>query len=471
MISCIWLRHDLRLSDNTALQHAAKNSKDGLVALYVIASETWLQHQWSDYKVDFILRRLVELEDELIKLNIPLKIIEVKKFIQIPSTILKFCEQHNISSLFANRELLVDEINRDKNVAAKLISKGIKFNLYDDVTILPPEQVKKANGEPFKVFTPFKKSLLQKLTPEQYLADFKKPAKQKSLKIKSDKIPDKITGFNRIKDVEFWPASSAAAKKRLQHFLKNKVASYNKDRDFPILRGTSKISVYLANGVLSVRQCITLLCDCCGARDLHSLDQGASTWLSELIWRDFYYAIAYHYPQVVKNQVFNTKYKKIPWSKSKANFTAWCEGRTGFPLVDAAMRQLNSIGWMHNRLRMVVAMFLTKTLFINWRWGEDYFMRHLIDGDFASNNGGWQWSASTGTDAAPYFRIFNPTTQSEKFDSTGEFIRKYCPELADCSNKEIHNPSLETRKKCGYPSPIVDYKAMRAKVIAEFKKL
>lgn len=474
MNQCFWFRQDLRLKDNYALRLASEEKSGSLLALYIIAPETWVEHCWSSAKVDFILRQLEQLSGELLKLNIPLKILSVNTFSEIPKKLLSFCDKNKITSVYANKQLLLDEMQRDKNVTVALAKKDIEFHEYDDTTILHPTDSLKKDGTPFKVFTPFKRQWMQRVTPGHFLVNNIKPVKQKNLISDADVIPKTVTGYERnLELVSLWPEGEVNAHKRLLKFYHERVSDYEKQRDFPALDGTSLISPYLANGVLSPQQCLTLLCDELGVDDLDGLgkNKGAFCWLNEIIWRDFYYAVAYLFPEVAKNQPFKQKTKKLQWSKSKKNFEAWCEGRTGFPLVDAAMRQLNQTGWMHNRLRMVTAMFLSKTLFIHWRWGEDYFMRHLVDGDFASNNGGWQWSASTGTDAVPYFRIFNPTTQSERFDPDGSFIKEYCPELSTCTNKQIHNPPNLLRQSLNYPEPIVDYKLMRQKVLAKFKEL
>lgn len=469
MSSCFWFRTDLRLKDNLALKKA---NNDDLIALFIITPNTWQQHHFSDCKVDLILRRLAVLSQELDQLNIPLKIINVKTFDAIPAAITAFCVKHEIDTLYANKELLINEAQRDKRVKKALAEKDISFLTFDDMTVLPTHATLKQDGTPFKVFTPFKRNWLKVVTPDCYLADTEALKKQKKLKIASDDVPKKIAGFLPTPDIaENWPVDTRAITRRLNTFCNEKAADYEKNRDFPALCATSQLSAYLATGCLSVRQCITALCDAVDAHDIYHLSKGASCWLNELIWREFYQGVVCHFPDVVKGEPFKPNTKKLRWSKSEKNFEAWCVGQTGFPLVDAGMRQLNQTGWMHNRLRMVVAMFLTKTLFIDWRQGEAYFMQHLVDGEFAANNGGWQWSASTGTDAVPYFRIFNPTTQSERFDKEGDFIRHYCPELAACDNKQIHNPSSTLRKELGYPQPIVDYKVMRAKVMAAFKEL
>jgi len=257
-----------------------------------------------------------------------------------------------------------------------------------------------------------------------------------------------------------------AAHDQLEQFVAKKAARYKDDRDFPALDGTSLLSPYLANGVLSGRQCLI------AARQSGASGKGIETWINEIAWRDFYIHILYHYPRVSMHRAFKPETEALEWNSPGEHFEAWKEGRTGVPIVDAAMRQLKATGWMHNRLRMVTAMFLTKNLFINWRLGEAWFMQNLVDGFLASNNGGWQWSASTGTDAAPYFRVFNPVTQSERFDPDGEFIRRWVPELAKLDSKRIHEPSRKGGViPKGYPRPIVDLKESRKEAIARFQAL
>lgn len=468
---CIWFRQDLRVQDNSALTQACSNA-DGVVAVFVLTPKTWQRFDWAPCKVDFQLRALQALSLRLAALNIPLKILNCDTFANTPKKILDFCMTHKIKKLFANRQYLIDEIARDAKVESLLVGNAIQFQCDDDMTVLPPEAVLKKDGTPFKVFTPFKKNWLQVVNPDDY-QPYRAPSKQQPIGIEPDKIPDKIGGFRHDVAQALWPVDEKMTQKKLVSFCKTRADRYQADRDFPSIDATSQLSAYLCVGVLSVRQCIAALLKVKNCESLGGLAKfpGAACWLSELIWREFYIAIAYHFPQVVRRKPFKPETDRLSWSKSQKRFEAWCAGKTGFPLVDAAMRQLNQIGWMHNRLRMVTAMFLTKTLFLDWRLGEQYFMQHLIDGEFAANNGGWQWSASTGTDAAPYFRIFNPTSQSEKFDAQGDFIRQYCPELSSLSNKAIHNPSADERKALGYPSPIVDYRLMRETVISAFKAL
>jgi deoxyribodipyrimidine photo-lyase len=254
------------------------------------------------------------------------------------------------------------------------------------------------------------------------------------------------------------------------------VHAYAEDRNRVDLEGTSGLSPYLRFGMVSARQAVGAALDTREAAPNKSAEKGADVWLSELIWREFYSAILYHFPQV-RSHSFREKYRTIQWANDKTEFEAWCEGRTGYPLVDAAMRQLVQTGWMHNRARMVVASFLTKDLLIDWRWGEKWFMQHLLDGDPASNNGGWQWTAGTGTDAAPYFRIFNPVSQSTKHDPDGSYIRKYVPELTDVPDKYIHEPwtmpdDVQAEAGCvigeEYPAPIVEHSWARERTLEAY---
>ena len=250
------------------------------------------------------------------------------------------------------------------------------------------------------------------------------------------------------------------------------IDAYGNARDFPALNGTSALSPYLACGAISPRQCLAAATAADGQR-LQAGRAGPTAWITELIWREFYRHVLVGFPRVCRNRAFKVQTDRIRWRRDEDDFGSWCAGRTGVPIVDAAMRQLLETGWMHNRLRMVVAMYLTKDLFIDWRQGERFFMTHLVDGDFASNNGGWQWAASTGTDAAPYFRIFNPISQSRRFDPDGTFIHRYCPELADLGGRAIHDPAAlppPARGAIDYPDPIVDHTRARARVMAAFRE-
>ena len=262
---------------------------------------------------------------------------------------------------------------------------------------------------------------------------------------------------------DMWPAGEESAEVKLIHFYENNIQSYEQNRDSPSVSGTSQLSPYLASGVISIKQCWHATTHYCGRSD------SVIVWQNELLWREFYNHILIDYPQISKHKPWKIKTDTIQWRDNETELRAWQLGQTGFPIIDAAMRQLLSCGWMHNRLRMITAMFLSKHLMIDWRLGERWFMKHLIDGDLAANNGGWQWCASTGTDAVPYFRLFNPVRQSERFDPEGKFIRHYLPELSALSNKEIHFPIKNRPEE--YPMPIIDLADGRKRVLAEFKAL
>jgi len=459
-----WFRADLRMTDNTSLLQAATTA-EAVLGLFILTPTTWQRHHLSSAKIQFTLNNLAILSEHLKKQGIPLLIRTIDYFSDCPGLLLKFCKEHDINAVYFNEQYEYDERRRDERVKKILAANNILVKTFHDQCVLAPGEVLSQKAEPLKVFTPFKKTWLETAWNNQAFRPNNNLIKKFNASIKPDIIPDILPSFQCTVDISRWAPGEIAAKKQLLAFCNHKLKNYKNDRDVPSLNGTSELSPYLAQGILSPQQCIETMMQALDTDDFRLLQNnaGVATWLSELIWREFYKHILYFFPNVCRNQPFKLQTKKIPWRKDKALFKAWCEGKTGFPIVDAAMRQLNQTGWMHNRLRMVVAMFLTKTLFIHWRWGEDYFMEHLIDGDFSANNGGWQWSASTGTDSVPYFRIFNPTTQSERFDPEGTFIKTYCPELAGVDAKKIHEPGD------AYIKPIVNYKEMRALVIGVFK--
>lgn len=465
----MWFRRDLRCQDNPALFAACKQAPDGVIGLFIITPETWQNHAMASVQVDFLLKNLAVLSEELAKLNIPLLIREVPSFKEVPALIAELVDKIKIDALYFNRQYEWDERERDQAVIKKLTCT---IHTFDDQVIIPPEKILNQQQEPFKVFTPFKRKWLF-LAKDFYSSPLPRPKVQPVISCIGDPVPNSVKGFANV--IPLPTAGEAAAIQRLRDFCKKQIDQYQTARDFPALDATSHLSAYLTLGVLSPRQCITrvMLEKNIGHFSDFSDKSGAAIWVSELIWREFYKMIMFHFPQVCKYQPFQAATKKLKWNNDKKLFARWCEGTTGFPLVDAAMRQLKQTGWMHNRLRMLTAMFLTKILFIDWRWGERYFSEHLIDCDFSANNGGWQWSASTGTDSVPYFRIFNPITQSERFDANGDFIRQFCPELSALDAKTIHDP-FERRMKntaLDYPEKIVDYKTARGRTLHAFKSL
>jgi deoxyribodipyrimidine photo-lyase len=470
MRAIVWFREDLRVNDNPALWHAAQKSKGNVVAIFLLDIAMWQKHEMAACRVEFLLRGLQALSLELAILNIPLLVRQVDK--NVPADILKLVTELKCEALFFNQQYEVNELARDAAVTALLEKNDIAVNSFHDQTILLPGSVTTGGGGYFKVFTAYKRAWYQKFSKTND-APLPAPKKQAALEIKSSSVPTALAGFKSTVDPEIWPSGEKVAHKRLQKFIKDHIKNYAKERDFPALCGTSQLSPYLAMGMISARECFhaALLAN---HNELDSGNQGAATWMVELIWRDFYKNILIAVPRISKHHAYKRATEKLAWRNDKKQLQAWQEGNTGFPLIDAAMRQLNTIGWMHNRLRMVVAMYLAKNLFLDWRLGERYFIQHLIDGDLSSNNGGWQWSASTGTDAVPYFRVFNPVTQSERFDPNGTFIRKYCPELAALDDKSIHDPHSRApllAAAANYPMPTVDLKKSRAEAIERFKKL
>lgn len=466
MRTLIWFREDLRCTDNIALYEAAKSATKGMAAIFLVTPRFWQKHAMAPIRIQFMLEGLNLLNQALAKKNVALKIISVENSQNPAKTLYQYAQKINANQLFFNRQYEFDELKRDQIVTDYFQSRGISVHSYDDQIIFPATAIRTQTGEPFKVFTPFKRAWLKKAYEEGIPGNFPAPKKQAEL-IDAPSLLSNSSFY----DLKHWPAGETYAIKRLRHFIEHKITSYHETRDFPALNGTSQLSPYLSTGMISSRQCFNATLQF-NHGEFDSGNRGAIMWINELIWREFYKIILIAFPQISKNKAFKPETDKIIWCQDGKLLRAWQQGLTGYPLVDAAMRQLNTTGWMHNRLRMVVAMFLTKTLFLDWRLGEKYFMQHLIDGDLAANNGGWQWSASTGVDSVPYFRIFNPLRQSERFDPEGKFIRNFCPELADLDNKTIHQPYQNQAlfsKPINYPYPIVNHAHAKARVVAVFK--
>jgi len=469
-----WFRTDLRISDNQALAEAI-SAADELLSIFIITPKTWQDHDASPAKIQFILNNLKKLSETLAKQGIPLLIKQVRSFTECSKVLQQVCEKYHIKALYFNKQYELDEHERDKQVIKVLSKNNIKVYAYDDQAVLPLDWISSKQGSPLKVFTPFKKCWLNHVAELTAWKICPTPQKKFVAKVLPDSVPNKIKEFTCIQSLVMWPPGETKAQDRLDSFCQDHLRYYHLKRDYPSCEGTSKLSPYLAQGVLSPRQCIVAMMNYLNVRSFLEILNfpGPATWLSELIWRDFYKYIMHHFPDVCRYKPFRLETERLLWRYDANQFSAWCNGLTGFPLVDAAMRQLNQTGWMHNRLRMVTAMFLAKVLFLDWREGERYFMQNLIDGDLAANNGGWQWCASTGTDAVPYFRIFNPLLQSKRYDPDAKFIKTFCPELTSLDPKVLHNlyQHAEAFKKINYPEPIVDYKSMRIKVMDAFKGL
>lgn len=471
----VWFRRDLRTHDNRALHAAAQAADRGVVGVFVVSPAEWKAHDDAPVKVDFWLRNLRELSVSLAALNIPLVIVEATTTARIAPLLLDIATRCECDALYYNHEYEVNEQARDRAVASHLRSRGIESRAFHDHVVFDPSSIRTGTGGFYSVFTPFKKAFIRR-AEEETIRVLPKPRKQASMVCEPSPVPESVPGFESKIDPAHWPAGERHALTRLARFCEKSIARYKNDRDTPSLDATSRLSPYLNAGIVSPRQCIAAAVEANAGRmdDAKGGGPGQAHWISEVIWREFYQHVLVGYPRVCMNRAFRPATDRIRWDTNDMLFERWCEGRTGVPIVDAAMRQLATLGWMHNRLRMIVAMYLSKDLFLDWRLGERFFMRSLVDGDLGSNNGGWQWSASTGTDAAPYFRIFNPASQSERCDPEGAFIRRWVPELSDVHGEAIHDPSrlpALLRSKLNYPEPLVDRTKTKDRVIEAFRAL
>ena len=464
----VWLRNDLRMDDNPALREACKLSEE-VHAIYIYSQNQNKEHNEANCKIDFFIENLKDLSKSLSKVNIPLTIINSDGFNDNPEIIKKYIEVNSIEKIFWNNQFGEDEINRDESVKDLLQNSNIEIKTFDEQVVFEPGSILTGEGKPYSVFTPFKRKWIENFTLDKLDIEFKYTEK-KSTKIKSN-INDFNFNFQKTHsvDMSLWPIGENEAQMRLQFYLDKNIFKYAQDRNDPIIDGTSRLSAYLASGIISPKRCILEALKL-NNFELDSGEKGIVKWIDEIIWREFYKNIMFSFPKVSRGQPFQEYTKKIKWRFNDDELNAWKSGNTGFPIIDAAMKQLINEGWMHNRLRMVVAMFFTKNMLHDWRLGEEFFMQNLIDGDFSSNNGGWQWSSSTGTDAAPYFRIFNPLTQSKNFDSNGFFIKKYISELKDLDKKDIHDPDESIRNHLNYPSQILDLKQSRLRAIEAFNE-
>jgi len=468
MKSLVWLRNDLRMDDNPALRSACINS-DEVSCIYIYSKEQIKLHNEANCKIEFIISNLKNLSNSLKKINIPLTIVDSDGFSDNPSKILDVVSERSISKVYWNNMFGTDENKRDQEVQKILSDNNVEHETFDDQVVYSPGTIKTKEDKPYSVFTPFKRRWIENFNIDFLDIEFNYIAKNNS------GIDSNVNEFNfdfkktHSVDMSLWNIGEDSAISILYNYLDAKVLRYSKDRNDPIIDGTSRLSPYLASGIISSKRCILEALK----KNNFELDSGESgivKWIDEIIWREFYKNIMHSFPKVSKGLPFQDYTKDIKWRFDKNEFEAWKTGRTGFPIIDSAMRQLITEGWMHNRLRMVVAMFFTKNMLHDWRLGEAFFMENLLDGDFSSNNGGWQWSSSTGTDAAPYFRIFNPITQSKNFDADGLFIKKHIKELQDLDKKEIHEPSEKIRNQLNYPKQILDLKESRLRAIDAFSE-
>ncbi len=464
-----WIRRDLRLHDHYALSQALKNADETfLVFVFDELILTKLKNK-KDRRLTFIFDSLKEIESLLNEVGSSLII----KYGDPAKIIPELALELKVDGLYFNRDYEPYAKKRDESVTKTLEKNKISVFSFKDHVFYEKQEVLNGKREIYKVFTPYKNKWLETFRAQESVVPNFNCVLKKMAKFNNPNSINKKNWMNTIGFEEITcvlKGGTTEAMGLLSQFKKH-MHNYKEARDIPALNQTSNLSTYIRMGNLSIRDMIRA--------SLEKSNEGASTWLSELIWRDFYQVILDVYPKV-ETHSFKLEYDQIIWLGSKADFKSWCEGETGYPIVDAAMRCLNETGLMHNRLRMVVASFLTKTLLIDWRLGERYFAEKLLDFDLAANNGGWQWSASTGVDAQPYFRIFNPYNQSEKFDPDGIFIRDWCPELSLFSNKQIHYPHEsdmveQVEAKCfigsDYPHPIVAYKGQKDKALAMYKAI
>ena len=452
-----WFRRDLRLTDNRALSSAFEKSKCVLLCFIFDTHILNRLKNKKDARVEFILNSLKFISKQLKQKKSKLFILNGKPELLIP----EICKKFHLSAVFTNEDYECYAKKRDQKVKKILKSQNIHFHSFKDHVIFGSE-VLKEDGSAYRVFTPYKKAWLNKLNPSEDLKIHNSDL-NKLFPIKSKNWELKDLGFKKT-DL-FLLTGEKEAQKQLKKFSRS-IHKYHQNRDYPYRCKNSHLSVHLRFGTLSIRSCVRMA--------LKKKNPGSESWLSELIWREFYSMILDQFPHIEK-QAFKKKYQNIKWHHNEKWFQAWCRGQTGFPIVDAGMRQLNQTGFMPNRLRMITASFLVKDLLIDWRKGERYFADKLLDFDLASNNGGWQWCAGTGCDAQPYFRIFNPITQSQKFDPQGKYIKNWVKELRNLDVKKIHFPKkyqkeLPLQLGKDYPLPLVDHKTQRQKIIKKFKR-
>jgi deoxyribodipyrimidine photo-lyase len=470
----VWFRRDLRDFDHAALYHALTGADAVFCAFVFDRAILDALPDAADRRVEFIHDSVGELAAALDRRGGGLIVRHADARDEVP----RLAAQLRVAAVYANHDYDPAARERDAAVEHALRSVGIAFHTSKDQVIFERDEILSQSGKPFAVFTPYRNAWLKALTPF-FLRSYPVARHAGALASPPPDVASVLPGleslgFARTNLRELRVATGMSGGASLFADFRKRIDAYADARDYPALRGPSYLSVHLRFGTVSIRELAAFAHD----RSLRENGRGAATWLSELIWREFYAQVLWHHPHVVAH-AFRAEYDGLAFPNDRERFAAWREARTGYPIVDAAMRQINATGYMHNRLRMIAASFLVKDLLVDWRWGERYFADKLIDYDLASNNGGWQWAASTGCDAQPYFRIFNPVTQSQRFDPDGKFIRKYVPELAALGARDIHAPwtvSSEALKAKSivlgrdYPPPIVDHAAARAAALALFRR-
>lgn len=426
-INIFWFRRDLRIEDNHGLYRALL-SANNVLPIFIFDTEILdkLENK-QDRRVDFIHREVEKLKSKFEKSGSSLFVFYGKPIDAFKNIL----EKHSIEKVFTNHDYEPYGINRDKINEDFLESKNIKFESYKDIVYFEKGEILKDDNTPYTVYTPYSKKWQAKFINTKL--EFYPSEKFLDKLLKTTPLP-----FPKIEDIGFQKTQTDFPAKEINESI---IRNYSETRDFPAINGTSKLSLHLRFGTVSIRKLIDFA------------SKNSEKWFNELIWREFYQMILFHFPNVI-NSAFKKEYNNIEWENDEEHFQKWCEGKTGYPIVDAGMRELNETGYMHNRVRMIVSSFLTKDLLIDWRWGEAYFAEKLLDFELASNNGGWQWAAGCGVDAAPYFRVFNPTIQALKFDPKFEYIKKWVPEY----------------DKLEYPKPIVNHDIAKKRVIERYQK-
>jgi deoxyribodipyrimidine photo-lyase len=424
-INIFWFRRDLRLRDNAGLFHALKSERP-VLPLFIFDTDILNELEKDDARVTFIHQAIQNIHHELVENGSRLEV-KYGKPVEVWNDLLK---EYSVSRVYTNHDYEPYAIRRDNEVKMLLESKGVDFETFKDQVIFEKGEVVKDDGKPYTVYTPYMRKWMARFEregvkvcdTERYFDNFMKQPKD---------------GILSLEEIGFTKSNISVPGYRLNP---QRIEDYEKTRDYPALDGTTRVGAYLRFGLVSIRELVL------------RVKEFNPTYLKELVWREFFMQILYHFPQVV-DKSFKQAYDNIPWINDEKQFRLWCEGNTGYPMVDAGMREMNQTGYMHNRVRMVVASFLCKHLLIDWRWGEAYFAKKLLDYELSSNNGNWQWAAGSGCDAAPYFRVFNPTEQVKKFDPELKYIQKWIPEL--------NTPD--------YPDPVVDHKFARERAIRTYK--
>ncbi|EJU00641.1 hypothetical protein DACRYDRAFT_23046 [Dacryopinax primogenitus] len=511
-----WMRmEDMRLKDNRAFSLAASIALEGklsLMTVFLFSPGDYEAHDRSPRRIDFMLRNLRSLRASLSSLDIPLYTASIEPRHSLPQKLVDLLQEYSAVTVCANMEYEVDELRRDERALRLALEKGIRCEFIHDKCIVQPGKVLTKQDKPYTVYSPFLRNWISVVQGDSATLECATPVKKNTVSLtpkledllkNPTPIPEYIPGFE-CKDKEkmalYWPEGEDVASEVLRRFLHTKarkeqlgggkgvlasgevddlkhsrIMEYGEGRNRADKDSSSRLSPYLASGVISARECLRQVLALSGRKKLEASNRedGAQMWTQEVAWRDFYTHVLAAFPRVSMGRPFLEKFNTVKWETDAKNLQAFKDGKTGYPIVDAAMRQCNEMGWMHNRSRMIAASFFVKDLMLDWRLGERYFMQSFIDGDLASNNGGWQWTASTGTDPQPYFRIFHPVSQAAKADPSGDYIRQFVPELSKLKGNVLyapweHMPHAEF-EKLGYPAPIVDHKEARERALRRYK--